>query len=154
MGVVKGRSKITCHLPCAKCVQLFRKCCVSSELNTKECQFQSYFFVRSKCATRALPNSWAHDIGSPQECQSIVHPNESTAISVPGLTIELKAHVMCGICGIHVNSCGKNHGTGIKSNMLQECRGVSDVAQNYTTQIKLDSGLYFRNKYYVPSIQL
>ena len=41
---------------------------------------------------------------------------------------------MCGICGIHVNSCGKNHGTGIKSNMLQECRGVSDVAQNYTTQ--------------------
>ena len=29
---------------------------------------------------------------------------------------------------------GKKHGTGIKSNMLQECRGVSDVAQNYTTQ--------------------
>ena len=72
MGVVKGRSKITCHLPCTKCVQLFRKCCVSSELNTKECQFQSYFFVRSKCATRTLPKSWAHDIGSPQECQGFV----------------------------------------------------------------------------------
>ena len=28
--------------------------------------------------------------------------------------------------------------------MLQECRGVSDVAQNYTTRPKLDSGLYLR----------
>ena len=71
---------------------------------------------------------------SPRVSRFCVNPNESTAISVPGLTIELKAHVMCGICGIHVNSCGKNHGTGIKSNMLQECRGVSGVAQNYTTQ--------------------
>ena len=41
---------------------------------------------------------------------------------------------MCGICGMHVKSCRKYPGTGIKSNMLQECRGVSDVAQNYTTQ--------------------
>ena len=71
---------------------------------------------------------------SPRVSRFCVNPNESTALSVPGLTIELKAHVMCGICGIHVNSCRKNPGTGIKSNMLQECRGVSDVAQNYTTQ--------------------
>ena len=71
---------------------------------------------------------------SPRVSRFCVNPNESTALSVPGLTIELKAHVMCGICGIHANSCRKNPGTGIKSNMLQECRGVSDVAQNYTTQ--------------------
>ena len=81
---------------------------------------------------------------SPRVSRFCVNPNESTAISVPGLTIELKAHVMCGICGIHANSCRKNPGTGIKSNMLQECRGVSDVAQNYTTRPKLDSGLYLR----------
>ena len=98
---------------------------MSSELNTKECQFQSYFF----CSIEVC------DARPPQECQSFVSiRTESTAVSVPGLTIELKAHVMCGICGIHVNSCRKNHGTGIKSNMLQECRGVSDVAQNYATQ--------------------
>ena len=60
MGVVKGRSKIIiAHIIChaQNVYNYLEKCCVSSELNTKECQFQSYFFVRSKCATRALPNS-------------------------------------------------------------------------------------------------
>ena len=88
----------------------------------------------------------------PRVSRFCINPNESTAISVPGLTIGLKAHVMCGICGIHVNSCGKNHGTGIKSTMLQECRGVSDVAQNYTTQTVFRA--VSSEKYFVPSIQL
>ena len=59
MGVVKGRSKIIiAHIIChAQNVYNYLENVVSSELNTKECQFQSYLFVRSKCATRTLPKS-------------------------------------------------------------------------------------------------
>ena len=145
MGVVKGRSKIIiAHVIChAQNVYnyLENAVCHLSWI-PKSASFSPIFlFDRS---VRRAP--------SPRVSKFCVNPNESTAISVPGLIIELKAHVMCGICGIHVNSCGKNHGTGIKSNMLQECTGVSDVAQNYTTQTGFR--VVSSKKYFVPSIQL
>ena len=83
---------------------------------------------------------------SPRVSKFCVNPNESTAISVPDLTIELKAHVICGICGIHVNSCRKI--MALESN--QTCYKNAGVCQvlHKTTQPKLDSGVVSLKKWF------
>ena len=156
MGVVKGRSKIIiAHVIChAQNVYNYLEkmlCVIWAEY--QRVPVSVLFFCSIEVCNAHPPkklSTWYRI--SPRVSRFCINPNESTAIWVPGLTIELKAHAMCGICGIHVNSCGKNHGTGIKSNMLQECRGVSDVAQNYTTQTGFRA--VSSKKYFVPSIQL
>ena len=81
---------------------------------------------------------------SPRVSRFCVNPNESTALSVPGLTIELKAHVMCGICGIRY-TC-KNVGKIMALELNQTCYKNAGLCQTLhnITQPKLDSGLYFR----------
>ena len=96
MGVVKGRSKfIIAHIIChAQNVYNYLEkmlCVIWVEYQRVPVSVLFFLFDRS---VRRAP--------SPRVSKFCVNPNESTAISVPGLTIELKAHVMCGICGIHV----------------------------------------------------
>ena len=111
---------------------------MSSELNTKECQFQSYFF----CSIEVC------DARPPQECQSFVSIRMNHFSSRFNHWVEGSCHVR------YMRYTCKNVGKIMALELNQTCYKNAGVCQTLLkiTQPKLDSGLYLRkNSSFRPS---